>query len=71
VQYCVQQLYTVNCTHMNRTSSSLDWVLSHWPISLCLDSFLCMYYFVPDCILHACVVLEHGEVDLVELKSDP
>jgi len=30
VQYCVQQLYTVNCTHMNRPNSSLDWVLSHW-----------------------------------------
>jgi len=33
VQYCVQQLYTVNCivhTHVNGTSSSLDWVLSHW-----------------------------------------
>ena len=30
VQYCVQQLYTVNCTHMNRTNSYLDWVLSHW-----------------------------------------
>jgi len=30
VQYCVQQLYTVNCTHINRTNSSLDWVLSHW-----------------------------------------
>jgi len=29
-QYCVQQLYTVNCTHMNRPNSSLDWVLSHW-----------------------------------------
>jgi len=29
VQYCVQQLYTVNCTHVNRTNSSLDWVLSH------------------------------------------
>ena len=27
------------------------------PISLCLDSFLCMYYFVSDCTLHACVVL--------------
>jgi len=24
VQYCVQQLYTVNCTHMNRANSSLD-----------------------------------------------
>jgi len=30
VQYYVQQLYTVNCTHMNRTNSYLDWVLSHW-----------------------------------------
>ena len=33
VQYCVQQLYTVNCTHiwtLNRPNSSLDWVLSHW-----------------------------------------
>jgi len=30
VQYCVQQLYTVNCIHMNRANSSLDWVLSHW-----------------------------------------
>jgi len=32
VQYCVQQLYTMNCTntHMNRPSSAVDWVLSHW-----------------------------------------
>jgi len=30
VQYCVQQLYAVQCTHMNRPNSSLDWVLSHW-----------------------------------------
>ena len=31
VQYCVQQLYTVNCTHIqNRTNSSLDWILFHW-----------------------------------------
>jgi len=29
VQYCVQQLCTVQCTHMNRPDSSLDWVLSH------------------------------------------
>jgi len=26
------------------------------PMSLWLDSFLCMYYFVSDCTLHACVV---------------
>jgi len=25
-------------------------------------------YFLCDCILHACVVLYHGEVDLVGLK---
>jgi len=32
VQYRVQQLRTVQCTHthMNRANSSLDWVLSHW-----------------------------------------
>ena len=30
VQYCVQQLYSELHTHMNRTNSSLDWVLSHW-----------------------------------------
>ena len=30
VQYCAQQLCTVQCTHMNRPNSSLDWVLSHW-----------------------------------------
>jgi len=24
VQYCMQQLYTVNCTHMNRPNSSVD-----------------------------------------------
>ena len=30
VQYCVQQLCTVQCTHMNRPNSSLDWVLSIW-----------------------------------------
>jgi len=30
VQYCVQQLCTVQCTHMNGPNSSLDWVLSHW-----------------------------------------
>ena len=26
------------------------------PISLCVDSFLCMYNFVSDCTLHACVL---------------
>jgi len=58
VQYCVQQLYTVNCTHL-WTELAVLWIgfcLTR-PISLCLDLFLCMYYFVSDCILHACVVL--------------
>jgi len=30
-----------------------------------------MYYFVSDCILYACVVVQHGEVELVGLKPDP
>jgi len=58
VQYSVQQLCTVNCTHI-WTDLTVLWFgfCLTGPISLCLDSFLCMYYFVPDCILHACVVL--------------
>ena len=47
-QYCVQQLYTVNCTHI-WTDLTVLWIgfCLTSPISLCLDSFLCMYYFVP------------------------
>ena len=30
VQYCAQQLCTVQYEHMNRPNSFLDWVLSHW-----------------------------------------
>ena len=58
VQYYVQQLYTVNCIH-TWTDITVLWIgfCLTGPISLCLDSFLCMYYFVSDCILHACVVL--------------
>jgi len=58
VQYCVQQLYTVNCIH-TWTDITVLWIgfCLTGPISLCLDSFLCMYYFVPDYILHAYVVL--------------
>ena len=56
VQYCVQQLYTMNCTHIwtYLTVLLIGFFLTG-PIS-CLDSFLCMYYFVSDCILHACVL---------------
>ena len=47
VQYCVQQLYTVNCTHIS-TDLTVLWIgfCLTGPISLCLDSFLGMYYFV-------------------------
>ena len=68
VQYCVQQLCTVQCTHI-WTDLIVLWIgfcLTE-PISLCLNSFLYMYY-VYHCILHACVGLWHGEVDLVGLK---
>ena len=47
VQYCVQQLCTVQCTHMwtDLTVLCIGFCLTG-PISLCVDSFLCMYYFV-------------------------
>jgi len=47
VQYCVQQLCTVNCTHIwtELTVLRIGFCLTG-PISLCLDSFFCMYYFV-------------------------
>ena len=52
VQCCVQQLCTVQCTHMNRPNSSLDWVLSHWAhfTVLTVDSFLCMYCMHVYCV---------------------
>jgi len=53
VQYCVQQLCTVQCTHMNRPNSSLDWVLSHWAHFTVLIYFCMVYY----CVLYACVGL--------------
>jgi len=49
VQYCVQQLCTVQCTHMNRPNSSLDWVLSHW-------AHFTVLRFIFEYVLHACVV---------------
>jgi len=58
VQYCVQQLCnSAMHTHMNRLTVLWIGFCFSGPISLCLDSFLCMYYFVSECILHACVVL--------------
>jgi len=46
VQYYVQQLYTVNCTHI-WTELTVLWIgfCLTGPISLCLDSFLCMHVF--------------------------
>jgi len=40
VQYCVQQLCTVRCTHMNRPTVLWIGFYLTGPISLCLDSFL-------------------------------
>jgi len=50
-------------THMNRNNSSLDWVLSHWAHFTVLR-FIFVY------VSHACVGLQHGEVDLVGLKPN-
>ena len=50
VQYCVQQLCTVQCTHMNGPNSSLNWVLSHWAHFTVLR-FIFVY------VLYACVGL--------------
>jgi len=45
VQYCVQELCTVQRTHI-RTDLTVLWIgfCLNGPISLCLDSFLYMYY---------------------------
>ena len=46
VQYCVQQLCTVQCTHV-WTDLTVIWIgfCFTGPISLCLDSFLCTFVF--------------------------
>ena len=59
LQYCVQQLYTVNCTHiwtLNRHKSSLDWVLSHWA-HFNLRRFILVYVIILFLTtLHPCVL---------------
>ena len=57
VQYSVQQLCTVQCTH-TWTDLTVLWIgfCLTGPISLCLDSFLYIYH-VYHCILHACAGL--------------
>ena len=61
VQYCVQQLYTVSCTHI-WTDLTVLWIgfCLTGPISLCLGSFLCMYIILcltVYCMHVYCVVL--------------
>jgi len=54
---CATVVHSAVHIRMNRPNSSLDWVLSHWAHFTVLRFFLCMYYFVYHCVLHACVVL--------------
>ena len=60
VQYYVQQLYTMNCTHI-WTDLTVLWIgfCLTGPISLCLDSFVCMYFLhlTVYCMCAYCVVL--------------
>jgi len=66
MQYCVQQLFcTVQCMHINRPTVFWIGFCLTGPISLCVDSFLCTYYFVY--IACMCSIVR-GEVDLVGLK---
>jgi len=57
VQYCAQQLCTVQCTHI-WTDLTVFWIgfCLTGPISLCLDSFLCMYC-VPLYIVCMCSIV--------------
>jgi len=59
---CATIVHSAMHTHMNRPNSSLDWVLSHWA------HFTVLRFIFVYVLLHACVVLQHGEVDLVGLK---
>ena len=49
VQYCVQRLCTVQCTHVNGPNSSLDLVLSHWAHFTVLR-FIFVYVLLPACV---------------------
>ena len=55
---------------MSSSYSSLDWVLSHGPSSLCIDLFvfICVFLFYTAYVLHYC---EHGGVNLMGLKPNP
>jgi len=59
---------------MSSSYSSLDWVLSHGPMSLWIDSFVFMcLYFVCFCFtLHSCCsIVSTVDVDLMGLKPNP
>ena len=56
VQYCVQQLCTVRCTHIwTDYNSSLDWVLSHWAHFTVLRFIFVLCITV--CCMHDCLGL--------------
>jgi len=48
---CATIVHSAMHTHMNRPSSSLDWVLSHW-VHFTVLRFIFVYV-----LLHACVAL--------------
>ena len=56
---------------MSSSYSSLDWVLSHWAHSLCLDSFVFMFVFFCVILSYSICVVLHDGVDLVGLKPSP
>ena len=45
VKQCILRQFHKH-TYMSSSYSSLDWVLSHWAHSLCLDSFVFMFVFL-------------------------
>jgi len=68
VQYCVQQLYTVNCTHI-WTDLTVLWIVFclTWPISLCLGAFLYILCITVYCMHFMCRILTwwggHGWIE--------
>ena len=65
---CATIVHSAMHTHMNRPNSSLDWVLSNWAhFTVLRFIFVCVLLCV-HCMHVYCVVLSHGEVDLVGLK---
>jgi len=63
MQYCVQHLYTVNCTHAyEQTNSSLDWVLSHWAhFSVLIFIYVYMYALIL-CLTVYCMHVQYCDM---------